>query len=72
MRYVSPWDERSWLALGARVTINRICSHSARLGEIAPDQMAAVRYKRRRRKLDRGGSKYQDAYCPCEAVPDMW
>lgn len=51
-------DERSWLALGARVTINRICSHSARLGEIAPDQMAAVRYKRRRRKLDRVGSKY--------------
>jgi hypothetical protein len=26
-------DERSWLALGARVTINRIGSHSARLGE---------------------------------------
>jgi hypothetical protein len=26
-------DERSWLALGARVTINRNCSHSARLGE---------------------------------------
>src|SRR5258705_9483296 len=26
-------DERSWLALGARVTINTICSHSARLGK---------------------------------------
>jgi hypothetical protein len=26
--------------------------------KIAPDQMAAVRYKRRRRKLDRVGSKY--------------
>ena len=26
-------DKRPWLALGARVTINRICSHSVHLGE---------------------------------------
>ncbi len=69
-------DERSWLALGARVTINRICSHSARLGENRTrsdggGSLQAAQEKIRPRWLEIPDT-YQDAYCPCEAVPAMW
>src|SRR5258707_848071 len=67
-------DERSWLALGASVTINRICSHSARLGENRTRSdgggpLQAAQEKIRPRWLEIPDT-YQDAYCPCAGMAE--
>jgi hypothetical protein len=62
-------DERSWLASGARVTINGICSHSVNLGENRTRSDGGGPLQAAQEKSDRVGLKQA---CPRDNAFSSW